>query len=210
MTTINWRSLVGGIAPILGTAFGGPLGGEAMSLLGAALGLGDKPSDSDIAATLGNGHLTGDQIVAIRQAGDTLQARLKELDIDVLKLNAATEQSYVSDTSDARHSFATDDKVFWLGIVILTTFAASMAIVLYGMYIMLTGKVEVSPALIGVACTLVGTIIGYLASNAQQVVNFFFGSSKGSKDASASLQTALTTSMQQVGAAASSNSGSTL
>ena len=199
---VDWKKLVGGIAPILGSALGGPLGGVAGSFIADALNLPKGATHTDIAAALTTGQLTGDQIVALRQADDAFKLQMAQQGIDIQKINAATEAAYITDTSDARHTFGADDKVFWLGVIILATFAILVAVVLYGLYGIATGKVTIDPAIMTVCGTLVGTIIGYLAGNAQQVVNYFFGSSKGSKDAATSLQTALTTSMQQVGAAA--------
>ena len=51
-----------------------------------------------------------------------------------------------------------------------------------GAYALLTGRVVVeNPALVGMLAGLVGTVIGYVSANAQQVMGFFCGSSKGSE-----------------------------
>jgi hypothetical protein len=72
--------------------------------------------------------------------------------------------------------------VFVLGCVILTTFAVIMGAALYGSYALLTGKFPIeNAAVVGMVAGFVGTVIGYLSANAQQVVSFFFGSSRGSE-----------------------------
>jgi hypothetical protein len=91
-------------------------------------------------------------------------------------------QAYVADTADARKANANNDRVFWLGVVILSTFAAVMGASLWGAYGLLTGELPVTnPAVVGMVSGFIGTVIGYVSANAQQVVGFFFGSSKGSE-----------------------------
>jgi hypothetical protein len=100
-------------------------------------------------------------------------------------MNQQETTLYVADTSDARRANAQNDKVFVLGCVILSTFAAIMGASLYGAYALLTGSLPIKDAaLVGMVAGFVGTIIGYTAANANQVVSFFFGSSKGSEQKS--------------------------
>lgn len=87
MADFDWKKLVAGIAPALGTALGGPLVGAAVAELGGAL-LGNRDaSETDVAAALAGGRLGPEQIVAIKQTDNALAVRLRELDIDVLKIN---------------------------------------------------------------------------------------------------------------------------
>ncbi|WP_157636198.1 hypothetical protein [Burkholderia ubonensis] len=54
--------------------------------------------------------------------------------------------------------------------------------VLWGEYVLLTGKLPTAAAaLVGMVSGFAGTIIGYVAANATQVVSFYFGSSGGSE-----------------------------
>ena len=89
------------------------------------------------------------------------------------------EKLYVDDVQDARKY--RDDKVFWLGICVLVSFALIMGVTLWGLYGLMTKQFVIDPALIAAVFGLVGSIIGYFAANAQQVVGYFFGSSSGSK-----------------------------
>ena len=68
------------IAPMLGTALGGPLGGAAGVLLSNALGIKDASPDS-IKAAIQNGTLTGDQIVAMKAAEDNFALQMATLNI---------------------------------------------------------------------------------------------------------------------------------
>jgi hypothetical protein len=130
MADFDWKRLIAGVAPALGTVLAGPLAGAAISELAAAL-LGDKDaSEADLAAALSTGRLGAEQIVAIKQAENALTIRLRELDVDVLKINQAAEDAYLEDVQDARaRQVATRDPtpqvilgvlfLFWAG-----TFAA--------------------------------------------------------------------------------------
>lgn len=200
MKDFDWKKLVAGIAPVLGTALGGPLAGQAISMLGEALGLGSNASETDVAAAVTSGKLTGEQIVAMKTAEQDFAVRMRGLDIDVLKLNQASDAALIADAVSARQTFGGNENVFVLGVWILSTFALLMATVLVGLFFLMTGRVNVDPGVLTACGTLIGTIVGYVAANAQQVVSFFYGSSKGSKDSGAAIGQALTESIKQQGA----------
>lgn len=136
--------------------------------------------------------LSPEALVKLREADNAFKLRMRELDIDLAKLNAATEQAYLSDVQNARTSHSGSLGVFWLGIAILLTFAGVMVAVLWGSFQMIAWIIPIKDA--GFASTvagLVGTVIGYVAANAQQVVGYFFGSSKGSADKTDALAAAV-------------------
>ncbi|MBT2326143.1 hypothetical protein J7E62_27825 [Variovorax paradoxus] len=199
MSDFDWKKLIGGIAPVLGSALGGPLAGAAIGQLAAVLlGNPDAP-EADVAAALASGRLSGEQVVAIKKAESDFAVRMRELDIDVLKINQAADAALIADTSDARHTFGKDENVFVLGCIILGAFGVLMGLVLTGLFYLMTGKVVVDPGVMTACGTLIGTIVGYVAANAQQVVSFFYGSSKGSKDNGDRIGAALTESIKQAG-----------
>ena len=198
MASFDWKALVGGIAPVLGTALLGPLGGTALSSLATALLGNPDATETQVAQALQKG-LTGDQIVAMKQADNDFAARMKAMDIDVLRINQAADAALIADTSDARHVFGQKDNVFVMGCIILLGFALLMGFVLWGCFLLMTKKMEADPAMVAVCASLIGTVVGYVAANAQQVVSFFYGSSKGSKDSGDRIGQALTESIKQVG-----------
>lgn len=175
---MDWKSIVKSVAPILGTTLGGPLAGTAIKVLGETI-LGDgEATETQVQEALLKG-LDPDALVKLKEADQAFAIKMKELDIDVAKLQLSEKNMYVSDTQDARKY--KDDKVFWLGVVILCTFAGVMCSALFGSYALLTGNLSIKDAsVVGMVSGFVGTIIGYAAANAQQVVGFFFGSSAGS------------------------------
>lgn len=198
MASFDWKSLVAGIAPVLGTALGGPMGGMAAKVIAdKVLGKPDA-TDTEISAALSQG-LTPEQIVALKQADNDFNLKMREMDIDVLKINQAGDLAYVADTSDARHTFGKDTNIFIMGVCILLTFAVLMGSVLTGCFLMMTGYFKVDPNVAAICAGLIGTVIGYVAANAQQVVGYFFGNSKGGTDQSNRIGQALTDSIKAAG-----------
>lgn len=175
----DWKQIIRAVAPTLGTALGGPLAGAAVSeLSNVLLGKPDGTED-EVAAAVPS--MTPENILAIKQADQAFAVRMRELDIDLAKLNAETEKAYLGDVQDARKVHAGDVGVFRLGMAVLGAFAGVMTAVLYGSFLLLTGGLSPKDAsTVGLVSGLIGTVVGYAAANAQQVVAYFFGSSRGS------------------------------
>lgn len=204
-TGFDWKKVIGVLAPTLGTALGGPLGGMAFSQIAAAvLGpeAGATATPDQVQSALVNGQLTGEQILALKQADRDFEVKMKEFDVKLVELNNTQDLAYVADTDNARKSFSANENVFVLGVCILVGFAVLMGLVLTGCFYLMTGKVSVDAAMLTACAGMIGTVVGYVAANAQQVVSFFFGSSKGSKDNGDRLGAALTQSLNQQATAA--------
>lgn len=101
-------------------------------------------------------------------------------ELEIRRLSFEETKLYVSDVQDARKY--RDDKVFWLGIAVLSVFALVIGLVLYGGYEILRGGVSVEAGMFAAITGFVGTLVGYVAANAQSVTSYYFGSSSGSKD----------------------------
>ena len=79
----GWDSVapwIAKIAPLIGTALGGPLGGAAGALLSNALGAKDASPDT-IKGMIQSGSLTGDQIVALKAAEDQFSLQMAAMNI---------------------------------------------------------------------------------------------------------------------------------
>lgn len=94
----NIKPFVSKFAPIVGAALGGPLGGAAGALLASALGVKDADPKS-IEQAIKNGTLTGEQIVALKQAEDQFALQMKQLDINSVE---EMEKLAIQDRSSAR------------------------------------------------------------------------------------------------------------
>lgn len=168
---MDWKQIIRAVAPAAATLLSGPLAGTAVRVLSESL-LG-KPdgTEAEIAQIVQAG-LSPEQIQLLKAA----DVRLRELDLDEIRAS-------IADTSHARDTHKGDRGVFWLGISVLATFAAVMTAVMYGSYQLLTGGINVKDmAIVAVVFGFLGTVVGYAAANAQQVIAYFFGSSRGSKE----------------------------
>lgn len=179
----DWKSLVKTVAPAIGTALGGPLAGVGIRALSEALLGTPDGTEAEVSAALATA--SPEQLLAIKKADQDFAIRMKELDIDL-------DRAFIADTSDARHVFAENKGVFRLGIVILVTFAGIMGAVLWGSYEIMVGGITIKDvAIVATVSGMVGTVVGYVAANAQQVVSYFFGSSRGSSDKTAAMAQAV-------------------
>lgn len=99
--SFDFGAILKGIAPGLATALLGPLGGLAVQAIGGAIGM-DKPTTEKISDALTQGQLSGDQIVAIKQAEMDFQLKMQQMNIDVEKVNQDYERIASADRDSAR------------------------------------------------------------------------------------------------------------
>jgi len=186
--SFDLKTAISSIAPTIATMLGGPLAGGAVASLMGAFGLtsaGSQQKDiSQITQVIQSGSMTPEIIAAVRAADQKHEEVLKQQNIDLVKINQAHEDAQfatqTADTQDARKTFGQSNNA--LGYVILITFACLMTAELWGCYMLLTGGITLKDvAIVAAIANVVGSITGYVASNAQQVVNYKFGSSAGSQ-----------------------------
>ena len=152
------KGLIGSLAPTLGAALGGPVGGAAASMLADVLGCDPVPQKIERALA----QATPEQLAEIKKAELDFEVRMKELEVDVFALET-------KDIQNARESFSED----WTARAI-----ALLSIVLFGGYVLL---VTLQPADDN-DLNVVNLVLGYLGGIVSSVVSFYFGASKsGSK-----------------------------
>jgi hypothetical protein len=152
------KGLVGELAPTLGAALGGPVGGAAASMLADVLGCDPTPQKLNKALS----QATPEQLAEIKKAELDFEVRMKELEVDVFALET-------KDIQHARESFSED----WTARSI-----AIISILLFGGYVFL---VTLQPADDN-DLNVVNLVLGYLGGIVSSVVSFYFGASKsGSK-----------------------------
>lgn len=169
--------------------------------VGEALGVEVPANPQAIGQAVANA--TPEQLLAMKDRDLAFQERMRAMGFnyatDMARLGVEEAKVYALDTQDARKTHGGTDRVFVLGIAVLVTFALLMGVVLYGSYEIMTGTVRLDPNALAIVSTLIGTVIGYVAANAQQVVSYFFGSSKGSDTKGGQIGDALAESMKQLG-----------
>lgn len=164
-----WRNVLAKIAPGLGATLGGPLGGIAGKIIGNILTPGvDKPTDADLETAFMNA--TPEQLLALKNADREHIEHMKQLDIDVFKLETADVQS-------ARSLFSVN---YWPQITLSVAFIGGYFIIL-GFY--LTGVVIITNEVKETA----NILIGIMSASVTAIMSFWFGSSFGSREKTAAL-----------------------
>lgn len=190
MSNFDLKTFLLNVAPSIAAGLGGPLAGTAVQALSNALT--GKPDSTEVElAKLASKGLNPEQFAAIKKVDNDFAIAMKNADIDLVKINNAHDEAYLADVQDARKNNASNDDVFKLGIVILLTFAFAIGLSLYGSYQLLVGGiVPKDPATVAAVFGSLGTLIGYLSSNAQSVIQFYYGSSQGSANKTQAMQEA--------------------
>jgi len=159
---MDWESIVSSVAPMIGTALGGPLGGLAAKAACEAFGIDPKEKDAEKQLAEAVKVATPEQLLKLKQAEQQFKKDMKSLDIDIMRITA-------DDRDSARKMFMqTKTKV--VPALALTTFLT------FGAFnvALFTGNIPENghDLLIrtqGVLDTLVGTVFAY-----------YFGSSNNS------------------------------
>ena len=171
----EWKDIanvVGNVAPILGTALGGPAGGAVGELIASALGV-----DNDAQA-----------VTNALKSDPSLAIKVKELENQALQMHydaidkqrqaeITTLKTYIEDTQNARSRQVETEKatgkkdinIYILAYIAVVGFFGIIAMVM--LVPLPTGSGE-----------LIFFLLGALTANYNSVYNYFFGSSKGSAD----------------------------
>ena len=160
---MDWKSIVSTVAPWIGTAIGGPLGGLAVEAAANAFGLSDKTVEAVKTAVSG---ATPEQMLALKSADQQFAVQMKKLGFDNVEKLASLA---VENTKDARNmQVLTRSQVPAILSVLIT-------LGFFGILIgMLAGVLQASEnqALL--------IMLGALGAAWGAVVNYYFGSSADS------------------------------
>lgn len=193
---MDWKTAVGAVAPGLATMLGGPLAGGVVALLAdKMLGgtSGDPVADeAKIAGLVANG-ITPEIRAQLQAAEQAVRLELVKADVRKTEIDADVEKTYISDVQDARKVNAGNGDILTLGIIILVAWAVLTGATLFGLYQMLTGGIKVADVgIVATVFTVLGSTVGYVSNIAQQVVGFYFGSSRGSAQKTVAMSEAIT------------------
>ena len=157
------KGIVKAVAPTIGTALGGPVGGMATKFIADKF-LGN-PDATDEQITQAIAGATPDDMLRLKSLDQEFATTMKKLDIDVFKLE-------VEDRKSARDMFKIN---IWPQISLSAIFTVGYFIVLYEI---LSGGASISPEMQPVA----NVVIGVLTAAMTTILAFWFGSSFGSRE----------------------------
>ena len=153
--------LLGQVAPTIATALGGPLAGIAVKTLSAVLLGHENGSEDDVKVAMASA--SPDQLVALKKIDADFKAHMKELDIDLERIAAG-------DRDSARQmQRETKDWVPKLLAIVITI----------GFFGILVWMLVMGMPQTGTEALLM--MLGALGTAWTGVVNFYYGSSAGSK-----------------------------
>jgi hypothetical protein len=147
------KNLVGTVAPTLGQALGGPMGGMAANMIADVLGCKNEPKEIQKAID----NATPEQMLQLKKAETEFEIKMKELEVDVFKLETA-------DIQDARGRFSKDWTARIIGIAVVGGFMG------YIFLVTIQPPEQNSEALINL-------VLGYLGGLASAIISFYFGAS---------------------------------
>jgi len=147
------KSLIGAVAPTLGSALGGPMGGMAANMISEVLGCDPEPKKINQAMQAA----TPEQLAELKKVETDFDIKMKELEVDIYALETA-------DIQDARSRFSKDWTSRIMGTLIVCGFLG------YIFLVTLQPPEQNSEALINL-------VLGYLGGLASAVISFYFGSS---------------------------------
>ena len=152
------KNLVGAVAPTIGTALGGPMGNIAMSKIASVLGVSNDQKSIQQAIQ----NATPEQMLELKKAEQEFEVQMKELDVDVFRLETQDKQN-------ARGMFSKDWTARIIGVATIAGFLG------YIFLVTLQPPEQNSEALINL-------VLGYLGGLASAVISFYFGASNSTKD----------------------------
>ena len=168
---MDWKSIVGTVAPALAMALGGPLAGSAVKLIAGAV-LGDEAAgEAEVARAVAG--MTPEQLAALKSADHDFAVKMRELDIDLDRIAAGDRVSARRMQSDTRS---------WVPGALAMLITAGF----FGVLAWMLGHGLPSGG--GSEAMLV--MLGALGTAWGAVVNFYYGSSAGSERKTAMLTAA--------------------
>lgn len=148
------KGVIGGLAPTLGAALGGPVGGAAAQMLAEVLGCDPAPAKIERALQ----QATPEQLAEIKKAELKFEVKMKELEVDVFELET-------KDVQNARRNFAQDWTARVIGLIMVMFFCAFITLI--------TLEPPGSTSM-----ELINLILGYLGGLVSAVISFYFGASQ--------------------------------
>lgn len=165
---MDWKKVIGTLAPTVATALGGPLAGGVVVAIGDLLGI-SEPTQDKIKVAIENCALTGEQVTGIRTLEMTLKAEEAERGFRYADLEFKDRDSArLRDTDiikSGRRNYRAD-VMFVLAVAVIC-----------GLVWAIWADQNINEFLKGIATLVLGRFLGYL----DNIYNFEFGTTRGSQ-----------------------------
>jgi hypothetical protein len=154
---MSWKETLGAIAPTLATALGGPLAGAATAVISKELLGVDNGTEEQLA----NAIMTAqpEKLLSLKRADHQFKRQIKELD--------------VRDRESARE--LAKGTTIWPQVTLSGMYTLGYFWLLFALA---SGDIVIPPDM----SVMFSTLIGIMTAAQTQIMNFWFGSSSGSKD----------------------------
>ena len=160
------KTILASVAPTIGSALGGPLGGAAAKALVSALGLSEGAKAEEIEQAIGNA--SPEQILKIKEVEYEFKIRMTELGLDARKIE-------LLDIDSARNR---EVNMFKAGKRDYTPTVLA-GLITIGFFSAIAALFFISPP--GSSKGIIDILIGGLSAGWIGIVNYYFGSSAGSR-----------------------------
>jgi len=161
--SFDWKGILRTVAPMAATAIGGSFGGMAATALLDSLGIDAEKGNEESQLKDALKNLTPAQAIQLKEGERQWLVAMREMDIKEADLN--------SKDRDSARKMQVSTGSWVVPVLAIFTVIGFFAVVGF----ILLGKVRLDS-------TLTGFVLGAVSSKAEQIYNFFFGSSKGSSD----------------------------
>lgn len=161
---MDFTTIIKTVAPWIGTALGGPLGGMAVTAAANALGLSDKTTEGLKAAISG---ATPEQMLALKQADDAFAAQMQSLGFNHMEKLASLDNDDRSSARD-REVKVHDVTPKVLAFVVTLGFFGILAFMMFK---------PIPPE----SRDILNIMLGSLATAWTGIVAYYFGSTKGTE-----------------------------
>ena len=159
----EWKSIVSTVAPIIGGTLGGPMAASAMRVVAAKLTGDENATEAEVEKAV---------LAATPAQLSGLQKADQEFKVEMAKLGFKEKELHAKDRHSAREMAK---KNMWPQIILSSCYTVGYFLILT---FLLLGEIKLSTS----TGTLVTTLMGIMTSAQVQIMNFWFGSSAGSKD----------------------------
>lgn len=170
--SFDWKETLGKVAPTVAGALGGPMAGVAVAMAVEKLGLAKGSTADDLGRVIAAG--SPETLVKMKELENAFKVEMKRLDVNV-------EDIHAKDRASARDLFKVNQgPQIALSVIFLGGYFVSM----FALHDLIFNTSDVNPQIIA----LLGALIGVFTREMSGIMQFWFGSSSGSKEKTAKME----------------------